>query len=110
MKLGAYSPSFLISIRIQKGKKHGLIRHFQGLVISSNLGPSPASDPSFNGFNDASRFGIWLGFDLGTSIRREGGSWSCQRLRLYFALYPSDCLAIFGLLWTATIFELVVGH
>ncbi len=45
-------------------------RHFQGLVISSNLGPSPTSDPSFDGFNDGFRFCIWLGFDLGTSIRR----------------------------------------
>ena len=32
----------------------------KGLVISSNLGPSSTSDPSFDGVNDASWFGIWL--------------------------------------------------
>ena len=94
----------------RKEKKHGLIRHFQGLVISSNLGPSSTSDLSFDGVNDASWFCIWLGFDLGTSIRREGRSRSGKRLCLYLALYPSDCLALVGLLWTTPIFELVVGH
>ena len=50
------APASLFLIRLQKGKKHGLIRHFQGLVISSNLGPSSASDSSFDGVNDASWF------------------------------------------------------
>ena len=40
----------------------------------------------------------------------EDKSRSGKRLCLYFALYPSDCLALFGLLWTSPIFELVVGH
>ena len=40
MELGAHSPSFLISIRIQKGKETWSHTTFQGLVISSNLGPS----------------------------------------------------------------------
>ena len=38
------------------------------------------------------------------------GAGLAKGLCLYFALYPSDCLALFGLLWTAPIFELVVGH
>ena len=34
------APASLFLYGYRKEKKHGLIRHFQGLVISSNLGPS----------------------------------------------------------------------
>ena len=68
MELGAYCPSFLILSDYRKEKKHGLIRHSKGLVISSNLGPS-SCDLALMVLTTllGSAFGL---VDLGTSIRR----------------------------------------
>ncbi len=64
MELGAYSQLPLFLLRIQAE------RNMVSYDISRS-GPLPTlvqaltSDPRFDGFNDGSRFCIWLGFDTG---------------------------------------------
>ena len=50
MELGAHSPASLFLYGPRKEKETWSHTTFQGLVISSNLGPSSANDPNFDVF------------------------------------------------------------
>ena len=111
MELGAHSPSSLFLYGYRKEKKHWSHTTFprSGLFSQPWSKPLPATLAlmvltTLLG----SAFGLVLTWAQVSEDKVGAGL--AKGYVFTLRCTPSDCLALFGLLWTPPIFELVVGH